>query len=360
MKILFYYPGQLRNRRRGTPLRVYAIYKSLRKLADIYLVARELPEDARECSMALEPPRKGLDWLLQTRVLRRAAREFRPDLFYGHTHLAMLPLLLAAGRHAKTCVDLHSLYHHELGLQGVHKWATAGWHRILTKRLTGITAVCDPLTRFYRGDAASGFTFHGGVDGQAMEAVTPAAIDKSAGPVITYCGNARRYQGIDVLLAALAKIRKEPWQLLLVLSSREAEVRRLLEIHGLTGRAAIKQDLDQIEVFAHLKAADIAVVPRPDIPITRYALPSKLPEYLASGTAVVATEVGDAYRLVSDRETGWLVPPGNAEALATTLKHALHSAHERDQYGKRARERMCAEFDWDVLTERAFGFLQTL
>ena len=199
-----------------------------------------------------------------------------------------------------------------------------------------------------------------GVDGQAMEAVTPAAIDKSAGPVITYCGNARRYQGIDVLLAALAKIRKEPWQLLLVLSSREAEVRRLLEIHGLTGRAAIKQDLDQIEVFAHLKAADIAVVPRPDIPITRYALPSKLPEYLASGTAVVATEVGDAYRLVSDRETGWLVPPGNAEALATTLKHALHSAHERDQYGKRARERMCAEFDWDVLTERAFGFLQTL
>ncbi len=57
--------------------------------------------------------------------------------------------------------------------------------------------------------------------------------------------------------------------------------------------------------------------------------------------------------------TGSLVPPGNAEALATTLKHALHSAHERDQYGKRG-ERMRAEFDWDVLTERAFGFLQTL
>ena len=181
MKILFYYPGSLRNRRRGTPLRVYAIYESLRKLADVYLVARELPEDARERSMALEPPRKGLDWLLQTRVLRRAAREFRPDLFYGHTHLAILPLLLAAGRHAKTCVDLHGLPHHELGLQGVHKWATAGWHRMLIKRLTGITAVCDPLTRFYRGDAASGFTFHGGVDGQAMEALTPAAIDKSAG-----------------------------------------------------------------------------------------------------------------------------------------------------------------------------------
>ena len=55
MKILFYYPCSLRNRRRGTPLRVYAIYESLRKLADVYLVAREVlpPSSVGEVTLRL-------------------------------------------------------------------------------------------------------------------------------------------------------------------------------------------------------------------------------------------------------------------------------------------------------------------
>ena len=68
-------------------------------------------------------------------------------------------------------------------------------------------------------------------------------------------------------------------------------------------------------------------------------------EAQAMGRPVVATAHGGALETVSPDETGWLVPPGDAEALAATLDHALSlDEEERAALGAQAREAVLARY----------------
>jgi len=67
-------------------------------------------------------------------------------------------------------------------------------------------------------------------------------------------------------------------------------------------------------------------------------------EAMAAGLPVVATSVGGVPELVLDEETGLLVPPGDAEALAAALRRVLEDAYLRRRLGSAGRERAQREF----------------
>jgi mannosyltransferase len=68
-------------------------------------------------------------------------------------------------------------------------------------------------------------------------------------------------------------------------------------------------------------------------------------EAMASGTAVVATRTGAAAQLVAEADTGFLVPPGDVEALATAMEPLLADPARAERMGARGREKALARHD---------------
>jgi len=80
--------------------------------------------------------------------------------------------------------------------------------------------------------------------------------------------------------------------------------------------------------------------------------PNALVEYLAAGRAVVATNVGGVREIIRPEDTGLLVPPGDAVALADALRRLIRDPGLRQRMGAAGRALVEAEFTADREAER--------
>lgn len=78
-------------------------------------------------------------------------------------------------------------------------------------------------------------------------------------------------------------------------------------------------------------------------------------EAMALGVPVISTRVSAIPEVIVDGETGWLVPPGNVEALAGALRAALSDPDERRRRGEAGRARLEAQFTVDAMVERTLA-----
>jgi glycosyltransferase involved in cell wall biosynthesis len=94
---------------------------------------------------------------------------------------------------------------------------------------------------------------------------------------------------------------------------------------------------------------------------SRYeALPNVVLEAMAAGLPVAATRVGGLPELVVPGRTGWLVPPGDAPALAAAMSQALGDAEAREALGRTGREIAVRDFSLEAMTHRYETVLSNL
>ncbi len=105
--------------------------------------------------------------------------------------------------------------------------------------------------------------------------------------------------------------------------------------------AGFRDDLDR-----YLGAADLVVQPS----LTE-GLGVSVLKAAAAGVPVVASDAGGLREAVVDGETGVLVPPGDAPALAAAIAALLDDAPRRRQFAEAGRRRMQAEFSIDAMVE---------
>ena len=77
-----------------------------------------------------------------------------------------------------------------------------------------------------------------------------------------------------------------------------------------------------------------------------------LAEAMASGTPVVSTDCGGPSTLIDDGTTGYLVPTGDAEALADRMAHVLTHPTAAKSMGRAGRERVETEFSIEAAGAR--------
>lgn len=106
------------------------------------------------------------------------------------------------------------------------------------------------------------------------------------------------------------------------------------------------------ELPAFLRAGDLLVHAS-----VREQFGAVLVEAMACGLPVIAVDRGGPAAIVEDPETGWLVEPDDAEALAAALVAAADDAAERRRRGKRAREHAVANYSWSHLGRKLTDML---
>jgi glycosyltransferase involved in cell wall biosynthesis len=145
----------------------------------------------------------------------------------------------------------------------------------------------------------------------------------------------RAQKALDVLVDVAASLRDDPGGVR-VLIAGEGEERPRLE--ALIADRGLEREVTLLgrraDVPDVLAALDLALLTS-DFEGT----PLSVIEYMAAGLPVVATAVGGVPDLVQDGETGYLVEPRDAAAIAGRVRELLGDRERARRMGERARER---------------------
>ena len=175
-------------------------------------------------------------------------------------------------------------------------------------------------------------------------------------------GRLEENKGFHVLAAALARVppagqglARWRWALVGAGPYRPA-IEDAIARAGLGGAAVhLAGRVSDDALAAYYAAADVFVHP------TLYEGSSLVTlEAMAHRKAVVATRAGGLPDKVIPGETGWLVDPGSAEALAEGLTAALAIDAPLGAYGRAGRALVERAFDWPVVAEALHALYERL
>lgn len=168
---------------------------------------------------------------------------------------------------------------------------------------------------------------------------------------MVYAGVLVPRKGVHVLLDAFAKIESQIPQAHLWLIGRAAnadyaaELRAQVERLGLHERVTFIDQLPQAEVARYMARGRVFV-----LPTFSEGLPKVVIEAMLCGTPVVASAVDGIPEIVQDGVQGYLVPPGDVDALAEKLLYVFHDA-DVDALGQQGRAFATAFFSAEAYVE---------
>jgi glycosyltransferase involved in cell wall biosynthesis len=187
-----------------------------------------------------------------------------------------------------------------------------------------------------------------GVDPDVFKHVPGVARVK--GRLITTASADVTMKGLRYLLEAVAKLRTErDVQLVVVGKPKEGgKSAATIERLGLADAVTFVSGVSEERILELYSEAELAVVPSL---YEGFSLPAI--EAMSCGVPLVATTGGALPEVVgSDNDTALLVPPGDSEALAATLRRALDDPALRARVGAAGRQRVIDRWSWSITATR--------
>lgn len=170
-------------------------------------------------------------------------------------------------------------------------------------------------------------------------------------------GSLVKGKGFEVLLHALARLRRQDWDLALVGEGPEqARLAELAQALGISERVRFAGGLPPSEIPGVFAKSDLFVMTSFSEGRSNVVL-----EAMAAAMPVVATRIPGVLELATDGEHGWLVPPGDTGVLAASLEEAMAQAGERRRRGLAARQKVIlAGWTWAAAGEAYAALFQGL
>jgi glycosyltransferase involved in cell wall biosynthesis len=193
-------------------------------------------------------------------------------------------------------------------------------------------------------------------------AVTRTEISARAvapGPLkVAFVGNLIPRKELHTLLAALATLPSADWRLkaagsLTADPAYVAAIRRRIEAAGLAGQVALLGTLTIPELATLLQESHLLAVPS-----SYEGFGIAYVEAMGFGVPAVAGTRGAARELVKHGHNGFLVPPGNPEALAGVLRLLANDRERLAALSLAAYQSFAAHPTWEESAGRVRKFLQ--
>ena len=204
-------------------------------------------------------------------------------------------------------------------------------------------------------------------NGADLDEPRPRPIDAPA-RYLLYFGAPQSWQGIDTLLRAFARLADFDDLQLVICGSRESKAwqpyERLAGKLGVDRRIVWRYALLEPQLSAWRQHAAVSVAPLTDSPrnVVQGCAPLKILESMASGAAVVASDVPPVRELIRDRHDGWLVHPERPAELARALRILLDRPDLARALGVNARKTIADRLTWahstDTLRQAYQGMLR--
>ena len=334
---------------RGTPFSEYHRIKALTELGHhvdlvTYPVGADVDLPNLRIIRSARPPgisgvRIGPSWtkvvldaFLAVTALRQARRE-KYDAIHSHEEAGLLGVWLSRRLGIPHLYDMHSSLPQQLSN---FKFARSVWLRRLFERMEHQTVfgsnvvitICqdlfDHVHTMGAGDRAMLIENVMGGDVEEAPQLDAADVRRRWGipaeaRIILYTGTFEPYQGLDLLVDAMAIVsRRHPEATLLVVGGRPEQVEALrAAAQSKGGRVVFTGHQPARDIAAYVAAADVLASPR----IAGTNTPLKIYSYLRAARPIVATDLL-THTQVLTRETSLLVPP-QPEAFAGAIERLL-------------------------------------
>jgi glycosyltransferase involved in cell wall biosynthesis len=229
----------------------------------------------------------------------------------------------------------------------------SGWRpTAMTRRLRYLAE-----RRYYRGaqvvltagaQAAESVVSEYGLDASRVRAIgggvnfdpLPMRLAVWDEPTIIWVGLDWERKGGDLLLQAFEQLRQEfPDAKLLMVGAGERDRQENVEfLPPIYDRDQLAELYRRASVFAH--------------PARHEPYGLVVQEAMAFGLPCVVSDVGALPSIVSDGESGYVVPVGDTQALVHAVATLLRDRRTRVQLGSRGRARVESEFTWTAVAAR--------
>lgn len=289
--------------------------------------------------------------------LVRLVRAWKPDVL--HSHMVHANLLARALR---LFVPVPAL------VSTIHNIYEGGRLRMAAYRLTN--GLVDHMTIV--SEAAADRFVTEGIVPRSLLTVVPNGVDPGLFRTVPAEAreSIRRSVGLESEFVWLAVGRFEiakdyPNMLRGFVQVRERDPRAVLL---LVGRGSLQPETEALVQALGLGSGVRFLGVRPDIPEIMSAadgyvmssawegMPMVLLEAAAAGLPIVATTVGGNHEVVSDEESGFLVPPGDPDALSSAMLRLMGlSEAQRRSMGEQGRERVRTHYGLSRVVDRWEG-----
>ncbi len=296
--------------------------------------------------------------IAQYRHSVKEGRRFGAEIVHGHWAIPTGPALVAIARTLKipSVITLHGgdVYVNTAeGYDFPTRWyvrPVLAWTLRKASALTAISEDCKQHALNAGAYASSISVVMNGADLRRFSPAPPADVPAFGPRMIFACRQLFPRKGIRFLIEAVAKLRPKYPDINLIIAGDGFErptLEKLAKDRGLGDRTQFLGWMANKDLPQYYRGCAVSVIPSLE---EGFGIPAA--EAMGCETPVVASDAGGLPEVVENGVTGFVVPKGDADALAAAIDRLLADADLRKRMGKAGRARALARFDWDRTVEQ--------